>query len=796
MGIVRLAQGLKKINSINIYTSRSKDIANKIKGNRVYLDFISIVYKIQENVASELNYLLYSFLLIIDGSIAISELKNKFCKMVKKYLQDNENILSIAKSKDEKKIAMLQQLITPAYVKEFKQRFKQDDIFNEYVYHDIVKFVVDMLTNKISNVLYVLISFDGIPSLAKIQEQRHRRYMRVCLLEFQKQLQTESTHLLRREYDKEHFIPNIKTSLEYVVATHTNGRLKKDLLAKLNKDESYVDVVVLNEKYGEGEKILMDRLIDDTKLYPNQDYVFYSPDGDSVILCLYIYIKTKVNINVIKMYFLNPSIEHNNQCQYIDIAHLYTNVVNMVQTYSKMDLNAKQKDNCCCDFILLLNMFGNDFLHCIPTLDISTTLVDIIYIYSLFLKEQTFVTYWDENNDLKMDSEMLRQWIYFCAKYEEWIMLDTYLANVDDKKRISQEFGDIFTVRYMLDYKENTDIVKQKLRNVIRKGNRKYTQHVLSVELEKLNKLETITGRKYGELMYRLEINRNVNKYVDKIMTGNFPSLRLTLRHKDTNINLHHIIEELEAPFISTNSPIHTDDLEMDKNKDTFLFIYKNLRKQYVPHHQMPTAYHDIEFYMLEWRMGKWKNILNGRPYDFGYKHAAIPIKKEAKRYQTDFLKMSDNEIHEMCLSYLQGLSWITDYYVNKHPTDYISSWSYNYERSPFFTHIAAALDKLNAQQLKQLIENTFVNSLVPVSEYIDETKHKLYIYPITDEKVRKNIHPSLLAAFPNIISFVKNTLKYNNGKKYFDCRLCPFFSKCIFKNKMLTMGEIKRLNS
>lgn len=797
MGIVRLAQGLKKIDSIDIYTSRKKDISNKIRGDRVYLDFISIVYKIQENVVREINYLLYSFLLIIDGSIASSELKSEFRRIVKKYCENNENIISIVKSDDDAKLSMLQQIITRSFVDEFIQRLSQDDIFNEYVYRDVVKFVIDMLTNKISNISFVLISFDGIPSVAKIQEQRHRRYMRVCLLEFQKQLQTESQHTLRREYDRIHFVPNIRTSLEYIVATHANGRLKTDLSNKLN-ESSHVEVVILNESYGEGEKILMDRLIDDAKIYKDQHYVFYSPDGDSVVLCLYIYALTKININVIKMYFTNPSVEHNSQCQYIDEARLYTNVVNLVQFHSKLTFDVKQKDNCCFDFILILNMFGNDFLHCVPTLDISTTLMDIIYVYSLFLSKNTFITFVDELGELKINSEMLRHWICFCAKYEEWIMLDAYLANVDDKKIIMREFGDIFTVRYMLDYKDNVNMVKHKLQNAIRKGNRKYVQHVLSVELEKLNKLVTITGKKYGDLMYKLEINKNMHKYIDRIMSGNFPTLRFTLQHKNTNIDLHSIIKDLETPFISANLPINTDNFTLPKNLDKFLFIYSSLRKQYVPHRQMPTASHDIDFYMLEWRIGKWKNILNGHSYDFGYKSDSalqVPIESEMKRYQTKFLKVSDSELHKMCIAYLQGISWTTDYYMNRHPNGYISTWSYTYERSPFFQHIAASLDKINEQQLQHLINNTYTKSLVNVSDYIDDKTHKLYIYPVTSDNIRKNIQPSLLAAFPNIIKFVKNTLKYNNGKKYFDCRLCPFFSKCIFKNKMLSFEEIKQLH-
>ena len=64
MGIVRLAKSLKLLNSLVEHGSRKDDIKSKISGNRVYMDFVSIVYRIQESVSRELNYILFSYLLI------------------------------------------------------------------------------------------------------------------------------------------------------------------------------------------------------------------------------------------------------------------------------------------------------------------------------------------------------------------------------------------------------------------------------------------------------------------------------------------------------------------------------------------------------------------------------------------------------------------------------------------------------------------------------------------------------------------------------------------------------------
>ena len=42
MGIVRLAKCLKTLNSLIEYKDRASDIKNKISGNFVYMDFVSI----------------------------------------------------------------------------------------------------------------------------------------------------------------------------------------------------------------------------------------------------------------------------------------------------------------------------------------------------------------------------------------------------------------------------------------------------------------------------------------------------------------------------------------------------------------------------------------------------------------------------------------------------------------------------------------------------------------------------------------------------------------------------------
>ena len=65
-----------------------------------------------------------------------------------------------------------------------------------------------------------------------------------------------------------------------------------------------------------------------------------------------------------------------------------------------------------------------------------------------------------------------------------------------------------------------------------------------------------------------------------------------------------------------------------------------------------------------------------------------VSLEKEMKRYQYNYLNINNDELKKMIQFYIRDLSWIIDYYLNSWDRNMISTWSYNYERSPFLSHI------------------------------------------------------------------------------------------------------------
>lgn len=809
MGIAKLASGLKQINAIESYDSSLVDNNNKISANRVYMDFISIAYRIQDAIVMELNSLLYSLLLINEGYLVESEFYSEFVPSVKKYRDlyiGFEHVESVLNNSDttEKKMESLRSIINSGFISAFKQNVRNKDVVFGYVYVDIINFIFSLLANKLSDVEYILIAFDGIPSFAKIQEQRHRRYMRYSFMEFQRQLKHKQTdYKLRDIYDKDHFESDVRNAIEYVNMKCNKGDLKSDILEKTRSiHTSLKSVEIIKDEYGEGEKILIDKLIQDQQnknIGINKSYVFYSPDGDSVVLALNAYILTKSpNLYVVKNYVLTPTKENNNQCQYVSIPVLYQRLIERISEYSGLKLydGGKHADNCCRDWMfVVLSLFGNDFLHCVPTLDINTTWIDMLYIYGTFIKDNsTIITEYD--NGTRMNVKLLKKWIIYCAKYEEMLSLDSCLGEIDNRKKIVNTFGSIFTHNYIIDYREKVGFFKKTLSGIAHKLSKHDIIKVISDGIENLNKYTTVTGITYGSIFVKHEMHGNVNNYADMVISNNipYPSFIYKLKHKTKGglENIDDVIRKVERPFIAHNGPIYINDVPISQTKtiEDFDFIYRSIRG-FIPHNQMPTTSYDIDLFLLEWRMGKWKHILNAHPYDLCYNFSTnkvVPIENEMVRYQKKFLKINDSNIKKMIKNYLQGIFWIHDYYTNP-SNDFISTWSYKYERGPFFSHVAHYLNEIDVNHISKNISNAYFNSLIKIKDYIGKETHNFYIYPLDkDELVR--INEKYKKSFPDIKHHVTETIS-GNYNKYFDCRLCPYFSKCIFYGKKLTFVEL-----
>jgi hypothetical protein len=885
MGIVRLAKSLKLLNSLVEHGSRENDIKSKISGNRVYMDFVSIVYRIQESVASELNYILFSYLLIQEDLLDSSEipilrdLSNKYVNIISEpikiiihnlYMEYEDADLSTYILIKSDLYTKLKSKITDSYIESYKNDVRSSNNLNIYIYQDVFNFIVDMLTNKITGVEYILIAFDGIPSFGKVQEQRQRRYMRLAYNEFKKTIlsrKNKSKSLdslaydkndkknkkksiktklfeLRKIYDADYFTVDIRSAIDYVYNSYHSGNLQEDIRKgimefrqknqKEEKEEKEVilEIEVIDRPYGEGEKIIMDRLIRDVGVYKNKKtYVFYSPDGDSVLLCLYAYIKTKPrSLTVVKMYQLNPSTRINQQSQYIDIKRLYEQIVKTVNKFSSIEFKEEtDMDSICRDYIFMLNLYGNDFIHQLPSMEISTTILDLFYIYSLFIKEKTnrYITR-VVSDKVHIDIDVMIRFFQYLSEYEEYLMLDSYLINVDRRNRLYRLFGDIFPHRYLIRYRELVSKLKKELHeNISKLSNVNEIKQNLSDFLNVLSETVTVTGKKFSDIFKKLEFKNGFNDYALKIQSD--PDYLLTeqpkfiytikIRGNRDSKMMKNNIKLVEKSLYQTGESVDLSEIESSNNRDIreFSFDYGNIR-DLLPHDQMPITSNDIDLFLLEWRSGDWKTVLNSKSHEMGYdsrNRSIRSIESEMKRYQKQMLGISDKNLDKMIGNYMRTMSWMVDYYMNSDievDQELISIWSYNYDRSPMITHISEYLTNVDRKGLKNMIKKVYDKSLVHTSRYLQNDRHKFYIYP-QPKNIIDRLDSQYIKVFPDINAEVHKSIKVlesirknkksdkvktndtnkekNNKQKFFDCRECPYFSKCIFDAASLTFKEL-----
>ena len=154
MGIERFFNTLLSSNKTNLITPFVKTSADVL-----FFDFNSIIHKISSQTVSDLNYL-YKILLILH-KFPSSKLIQFFMNKYKNY----DKIFHLS----------IDFLNTPSGILQLINDLYSIDI-NTIIIHQIMK-QIEYYISQISNLQFVYLSIDGVPSIGKIMEQRHRRYI-------------------------------------------------------------------------------------------------------------------------------------------------------------------------------------------------------------------------------------------------------------------------------------------------------------------------------------------------------------------------------------------------------------------------------------------------------------------------------------------------------------------------------------------------------------------------------------------------------------------------------------------
>ena len=280
----------------------------------------------------------------------------------------------------------------PEIIKKFiKNVFKVDNLYldcNSIIYDTYNKMKLDELTDSVAISIIkqvilkieeyisviqpsqtVIIAFDGVAPVAKLEQQRSRRYKSGYQNEISRIIFKKET---ADAWNTTAITPGTRfmTELNDTVSKYFNN----EVCVKLN-----VSTIIVSgsNKVGEGEHKLFDYIRSNPQKHKTEITIIYGLDADLIMLSInhlpicpniYLFRETPHFIQSI-----DSSLEPNAN-YYLDIPELTRAIIKYMN--NGRELNLEQQKNKVYDYIFLCFFLGNDFLPHFPAVNIRTGGVD------------------------------------------------------------------------------------------------------------------------------------------------------------------------------------------------------------------------------------------------------------------------------------------------------------------------------------------------------------------------------------------------------------------------------------
>lgn len=269
----------------------------------------------------------------------------------------------------------------------------------------------------------VYIVFDGVVPLAKMKQQRERRFKSFFIETLNNEKNGNSSTTL---WDKTNITPGtdfmdcLNNSIQEYI-NETNFNISKNVNIYLS------DVY----EYGEGEHKLF-KIIENTTYDKETNICIYGLDADLIVLGLF-HLKQNCNIYLFRefetymQHFIQEYILYENP--YI---FLYLNMFEKC-LYDELSISMKQKNvskYCIIDYIFLTFLCGNDFLPHIPCINLRNNGMSFLLdCYSMYLKQKNnSLVQYTYNIQYKrkiytIQWNNMRKYLTIVAKYEKQLLI-------------------------------------------------------------------------------------------------------------------------------------------------------------------------------------------------------------------------------------------------------------------------------------------------------------------------------------------------------------------------------------
>ena len=314
------------------------------------IDYNANIHYILQKTISELNEILY-YTYHKENNI-----KNMLCLNLSDKNDYNLNLeMSIEDIEDKLDHFNEDYQLGTTYTQIHKNLINENKI-SDIIFHETINYTRVLICSLNKGWLKkVYLALDGTPSMAKIREQKNRRYVGAYL------------NSIKEDIVKKYKLKNnniYQIDLFYyrsMICVGTNF-MDKVQQALFHLDIGLdIDVSTINIK-GEGEKKII-HAMDEYSSY--ESFCIMSPDSDMLILIALLSNNEKFNGK--KLYNFRIDYQRKNQYQFFDLRQL----INNFQKYFSNIIGKEVGHDKMLDLFFMLVVFGNDFLPRLEPLDIT-----------------------------------------------------------------------------------------------------------------------------------------------------------------------------------------------------------------------------------------------------------------------------------------------------------------------------------------------------------------------------------------------------------------------------------------
>jgi 5'-3' exonuclease len=677
-----------------------------IHGEYLFIDFNSIIHNVSSKLINELNHLVQSK----------SSPKSKYLNVI---LEDLDQV----------------------------------------IIQEVNLFIIKLLKKiDLKSLKLVYAGLDGVPTFAKILEQKKRRFIG----DFVDKLL--SKYSLAFNWSKNNISPGtifmnkINQYLTNIKLITKNKLIKKeDLILEPTEYEFYNQISQFDfsgtDIEGEGEMKIYD-LINKLKLQNSDSILFFSPDADVILLSMISKNADHITVlkydqNVEELFSINIQTLKQTIYSYcmdrIDGSDYIEN--------SKINIKWLIKD-----IVFIFTIFGNDFL---PKCEAIQTNLDFLFLIDMYLINLI------DNGYLISTDEIINKaflgYLQLMASHEKRMLFRNSYLNIYQNYNYSNQ--------------KNFLIDLAKLKKLSEKS------------------LNSINGEKFGEPFYNLA--NNILFYIDpykikeiiiktkdpkKIFHGciEFYLLDTKLLIDIIFKSLHHVL-----PINSLVNIDLTDINETTPYEKLRFSTFNSKQKKHIINMKDMTQ-RDKEIYLINNKLDKYHSLFN--PVNEFYSRI---VKNKNIDWSYYYKLYFDDRDKQVVNAYLTGFKWIFIYYFRRfdnHP-NIDETWYYPFFKAPLFTtittyYLPGLIDynpkakKLNIKPIEQLLYITPVR----LSELSNEQFYSLFADYNTEIELVKKIrlfierHPHF---FYNLDSIYYSVNSGNLKKNLFDCSSSNFISKC-----------------